>query len=151
MVDPLADVLAKTPAQLFPLGEGFAQAEVGTVKYRIAIDPMKMVFRMISSPPERFDGFLGRRPMSSRVLSVGSAVQRHLRTDSWDDRQPRAGGVALHPQRDGRGDGLAGAVGAGAPARGPLGTAVQRVLPTTLTGGAVRPPAALAAHREAGT
>lgn len=59
MTAPLANVLAKTPAQLLPFGAGSAHAELGTAQYRSAIAPIMTVRRSIMAPL-RFDGSSGR-------------------------------------------------------------------------------------------
>jgi hypothetical protein len=50
MTDPLANVLAKTPAQLLSLGAGAAHEEAGTAQYRSAIAPVMTVRRIIIGP-----------------------------------------------------------------------------------------------------
>lgn len=50
MTDPLAKVLANTPAQLLSLGVGAAHAEVGTAQYRSAVAPITTVRRIILAP-----------------------------------------------------------------------------------------------------
>jgi hypothetical protein len=50
MTDPLAKVLAKTPAQLLPSGAGAAHDEAGTAQCRSAIAPITTVRRMTLGP-----------------------------------------------------------------------------------------------------
>lgn len=50
MTVPLAKVLAKTPAQLLPLGGGVAQDEVGTAQHSIVRLAIRVVRRMIFAP-----------------------------------------------------------------------------------------------------
>ncbi len=89
MIDPLADVLAKTPAQLLSLGAGSAHADAGTVTYTIAIAPIKMVLRMVAAP------------WTLRRLGCRRPCRRECPQSAWPSSGICAEGVsAPQPQKD---------------------------------------------------